>query len=343
MPMIPFTLGVDIAQKSFTAALWQEGNSRSLGELPNTQAGFLQLQADLTAALPTVPEGEIQLVLEPTAGYELPLALFAHERGYRVCRPNPKQVRDFGRSLGRRAKTDRQDASLLAQYGAQRKLSVWQPLASEISELESLLTRQEELEQMLAQERRRLEAFTGRPGVSSHVPASVRRLIEGLESALSEVQEAITGHLEQHSGLKEECRRLLSVPGIGARSVLGVLVTVARFETLTQGRGTAKGLSAYAGLDPRTHESGTSVRGSGRISRMGNRKLRARLYMCALGATKGKNVLRAFYQGMVERGKQKKLALVAAARKILVWAWAVYRDHTEFNPSRAQAAVKTAA
>jgi transposase len=336
------SVGVDIAQKSFTAALWQENEPHSLGEFPNTEAGFHQFLAVLAARLPQTPASQIQITLEPTAGYELPLAGFADERGYRVCRPNPRQVRDFGRSLGRRAKTDRQDACLLAQYGAQRQLSRWQPLASEISELESLLTRQQELEQMLAQERRRLAAFTGRPGVSAHVPASVRRMIEGLEAALKEVKEAIAGHLEQHSGLKEECRRLETVPGIGTRSVLGVLVTVHRFETLTQGRGTAKGLSAYAGLDPTTHESGTSVRGSGRITRQGNRKLRSRLYMCALGAIKGKNVLQAFYQGMVERGKQKKLALVAAARKILIWAWAVYRDHTEFNPSRAQAA-KTAA
>jgi transposase len=342
MPIVA-CLGVDIAQKSFTAALWQEEKAHSLGEFPNTEAGFLQLQAALAAALPQVPEGEIQIVLEPTAGYELPLSLWSYERGYRVCRPNPKHVRDFGRSLGRRAKTDRQDAVLLAQYGAQRKLSRWQPLASEISELESLLTRQEQLEQILAGEQRRLEAFAGRPGVSAHVPTSVRRLIEGLEGELKQVKEAIAGHLEQHAGLKEECRRLERVPGIGARSVLGILVLVHRFERLTQGTGTAKGLAAYAGLDPTTHESGTSVRGSGRISRQGNRKLRSRLYMCALGGTKGKNVLRAFYQGMVERGKQKKLALVAAARKIVVWAWAVYRDHTEFNPSRAQAAAKTAA
>jgi transposase len=87
------------------------------------------------------------------------------------------------------------------------------------------------------------------------------------------------------------------------------------------------------GLDPQPVESGTSVRRRATISRMGDRMLRRRLFMSSLGGIRGHNVLRAFYDRLAGRGKPKKLALAAAARKILVWAWAVFQQHTAFDPA----------
>jgi transposase len=332
-----FYLGVDIAKQTFVAALAHEGAEQRLGEFPNTEAGFHQWVAAFQQATQTADDDLVHVVLEPTAGYELPLALFAYQRGWQVSLPNPKHVRDYANSLGRRAKTDRQDALLLARYGAERKPVLWAPLPTEISELDSLLTRQRQLEEMLGQERRRQEAFTGRPGVAASLPGNLKTVIESLEAALNGVKKAIQSHLKKHRHLKEQAKRLQTVPGVGAKSVLPLLVLLSRWHALTGGKGAAKGLVAFAGLDPTTHESGTSVRGSRRISRKGNRRIGPHLYMSALGGVKGNNALRAFYQGLVQRGKRKKVALVAAARKILVWAWAVFRDHTEFQASLAQA------
>jgi transposase len=162
-------------------------------------------------------------------------------------------------------------------------------------------------------------------------------MITALEDALREIQAAIDAHLKAQPELKEAARRLQQVPGVGARNVLPLLVLLWRWRTLTDGQGSAKGLVAFAGLDPVTFTSGTSVRGRGTISRQGDRRLRALLYMGALGGVRGHNALRAFYQSWVARGKAKKLALVAAARKILVWAWAVFRDHADFTSSVAAA------
>lgn len=338
-----WSLGVDVAKETLVAACWHGERGQRLGEFPNTPAGFAQLQAAVQQASEGAPAGAIHLVLEPTAGYELPLALFGVEHGWLVSRPNPKQVRDWAKGLGQRAKTDREDALLLARYGAERKPPRWLPLASEVSELESLLTRQRELEEMLGQERRRLEAFRVRPGVSPQVPRSVERLINQLEEAREEVRTAIEGHLKQHRQLKAQAKQLRSVPGVGAKSVLPLLVLLHRWHTLTEGQGAPKGLVAFAGLDPTTHESGTSVRGSRRITRQGNRQIRPRLYRAALGGVKGDNALRVFYQRLVGRGKRKKVALVAAARKILVWAWAVFRDQVDFLPRLGEAKPQSAA
>jgi transposase len=128
---------------------------------------------------------------------------------------------------------------------------------------------------------------------------------------------------------------LVSVPGIGRQTVLHVLVLLARWETLTEGTGRAKGLVAYTGLDPKTHDSGSSVHKPARISRMGNRQMRRRLYLAAFGGVRARGgPLRDFYGRLVGRGKAKKLALIAAARKILIWAWAVYRTETDFDLQR---------
>jgi transposase len=114
-----------------------------------------------------------------------------------------------------------------------------------------------------------------------------------------------------------------------------MLVIMHRWEELTDGEGESSGLVAYVGLDPKPHESGTSIRRRAGISRQGNRLFRSRLFMGALGGIKAKNSpLTAFYKRLVGRGKPKKLALVAAARKILVWCWAVFKSKTPFDTTR---------
>lgn len=332
-------LGVDIAKSTFMAAVCRGESPAVLGEFPNTPDGFQRLARAVADEPKVLLDAGIHLVLEPTGGYELLLALFAYERGWRVSLPNPKQVRDWGNGLGQRAKTDKQDALLLARYAAERKPLPWKPLAAEVSELESLLERRRELEQTLRQEQNRRQALTGRPGVAAGVPASVEEMIDFLEGALQKVEEAIKGHLKQHQRLRQQVRRLRQVPGVGERNVLPLLVLLCRFETLTDGQGEARQLVAYAGLDPQTHESGTSVRGRRTISRRGNRAMRSLLYMSALGGVSGKNGLREFYERLVGRGKAQKVALTACARKILVWAWAVHRDQTDFRKQPADPAV----
>ena len=128
--------------------------------------------------------------------------------------------------------------------------------------------------------------------------------------------------------------RLLSVPGIGTRNVLPLLVLLFRWDVLTDGRGESNGLVAYVGLDPQPYQSGTSVHRPAAISRQGERLLRSRLYMGALGALRGHNPVRAFYDHLVGRGKAKKLALVAAARKIVVWAWVVFHTDIPFAATK---------
>jgi transposase len=311
-------LGVDVGHTALVAAVWADGQEQVLGAFANTPAGF----AALEQAVGSPPD---RMVIEPTGGYELALAAWAVERRWVVCRPNPRHVRDWAKSQGRRAKTDRQDALLLARYGAKHDLPAWTALPSEVAELESLLRRRDDLEQLLRQERNRQQQLAGRPGVAQAVPPSLQKVIDALEEALRELEEAIAAHHQQHPALAAAIRRVRTVPGIGARNSLWVVVVLYRWQVLTHGTGDAKGLTAYVGLDPTVHESGTSVRGARTISRTGMGGVRG----------KGTNPLRDFHERLIAAHKPKVVAYVAAARKILCWAWAVFHHQQPFDPVKA--------
>ncbi len=328
--MASLWIGIDVGKQSFVT--WVAGARQPLPALANTLEGWQQLAAALIPCQVEEPEAVIHLVMEPTGGYEAALARFGLEQGWQVSLVNPAQVREWARSEGRRAKTDRQDARMLADYGRDKKPSSWQPQSEEMSELDSLLRRQQDLEGMLRQEKNRKQALERRPGVARAVPESLQRMIEALEEELRQVDKTIRELQAQHNHLEAQAKLLDSVPGVGDKTVLPLLVLMDRWQTLTRGEGEAKGLVAYVGLDPKPFQSGTTVYRPARISRMGDRQLRHQLVMAALGGIRGNNPLRAFYQGLVGRGKPKMLALVATARKLLVWAWAVFRHQSPFSP-----------
>lgn len=331
-----FVVGIDVSRQVLDVAVALDKQVATyLGQYTNDDSGMERL---FQAVEQTAGDATIRLVMEPTGGYEQPLAHRALNRGWLVSLPNPRHVRDWAKSQGRRAKTDRQDALLLARYGANHELPLWQPLPGPVAELDALLDRRTDLESMLRQERNRQDALISRDAFIGPVAASVKAAIAWLEEAIATLEADIDEHLRCHPDLGKEARLLRQVPGIGARNVLPILVLLHRWGSLTSFLGTARGLTAYVGLDPQPYRSGTSIRRPSAISRQGAPAMRSLLFMSALGGARGHNVLREFYQRLVAVGKPKKLALIAAARKILVWAWAVFRDHADFDPMLASGA-----
>lgn len=325
--------GVDMSKASFVGAVWIADQAVELGKFDNNASGYAALQQALMREQAQQGASQVHLVVEPTGGYELGLIAFAYEQGWAVSLPNPRQVREWAKGMGKRAKTDRVDAQLLAQFAAQRQPPVQPPLAAEVTELDNLLERRNDLETMLHQEQNRLGELTTRPGVPKSVLANLEQMIQALQNALQEIEAAIQQHLQAHTYLHEHRQRLLTIPGIGPKTVLPLLVLLLRWHTLTNGQGTDKGLTALVGLDPKPHESGTSVYHRPTISKMGSPQIRRLLYMGALGALRGQNPLHDFYDRLVGRGKAKKLALVAASRKLLTWAWAIFSTNTIWNPA----------
>jgi transposase len=334
-------IGIDISKASFTAAVWDGAKAIDLGEMTNDAAGYRTLHTKMNEWQQRLGRQQTHLILEVTGGYELGVVAYAYTQDWAVRLPRPKgtrkQVRDWAKGEGKRAKNDRLDAQMLTLFGVKKQPKPQQPLPAEVRELDNLLARRQDLEQMLRQERNRQGDLRGRPDVPASVMNNLQQVIEALEQALAEIEQPIQQLLQTYSYLQEAMERLLALPGIGKKNVLPRLVLLERWHTLTNGQGSAKGTqgvpAALAGLDPQVYESGSSLRKHRAISRMGDKEVCRLLYMGVLGGVRGDNPLRTFYQPLVGRGKAKKLALVAASRKLLTWAWAVFSTDADWNPT----------
>jgi transposase len=325
-------VGVDMSKKDFAAATRVGNREKQLGKFSNEASGFVGLHQQLNEQGSAEGLSQIHLIIEATGGYEAALVAYAYENGWLVSMPNPKQVRDWAKGVGYRVKTDRVDARILAHYGVERQPPARPQLAEEVSQLDSLLKRRLDLEQMLHAEETRLSEMAGRPGIADKVAESLRQVIAALQTALTEIQAAIEALCQSHTPFQQNIKRLLALPGIGPKNVVPLLVKLFQWYTLTAGQGDSSGLTSFVGLDPQQYESGRSVRKHPGISKKGDNEIRRLLYMGALGGVRGNNPLKPFYQRLVGRGKAKKLALVAAARKILVWAWTIFSRQVDWNP-----------
>jgi transposase len=326
-------VGVDMSKDKFDVAGSAKEQTTTIGQFPNREEGWEKLAAQAEALAKKENCDQIHLIIEPTGGYHMALVAFAFEQNWLVSLPNPKNVRDWAKAMGVRVKNDKVDSRMLAEFGQARRPQPENQLPEQVAALDSLLRRQDDLEQMLRAERNRRHALGYKPHASPQATASVDRLIGLLEQELAEVEAAIQQHVQQHQELHQNVRLLLGVSGIGPKTVLTVLTFLYRWQARTAGRGTAKGLVAFAGLDPQAYESGSSVYKRPNISKMGCTFTRHRLFMAAKGGVRAKaGPLRQFYDRLRGRNKPYRLAVIASARKILSWAFVVFSRHEPFNP-----------
>jgi transposase len=224
---------------------------------------------------------------------------------------NPAQVKDFGRGLAVRTKTDGVDSFVLARYGALLKPAAWTPPAPEARTLQALLARRDAIAQDLQRERNRQEKAeaTDTPAL---ILKSLEESIEFLGKQLTQLQKDIDAHIDKHSNLQKDMALLQSIPAVGPR-VGGNMLSVMHSHDF----GSAEQLAAYLGLVPVERQSGSSVHGRARLSKAGPARIRAVLYMAAIVGTRCNPHVKAVYDRLLARGKSKMSALGAAMRKLV--------------------------
>jgi transposase len=327
-------VGVDMSKDKFTAANGWQKEIKDQGDWVNTADGCSRFADTIEEAAKGYGTTLIHLIIEPTGGYEAQLVAEAYRRGWWVTQVNPLAVSLWARGLGKRTKTDRQDARKLTQFGIEQNPEPQDLLADAPEQLAQLLHRQTDLEGALRAERNRLAQAQFNPRLLETVQQSIQRMIDAFVDELKTIHTAITQLISKNADLNRHHKQLLSVPSIGKKNAPYLLLACYRFEARTAGKGTTKQFSAYIGLDPAPYDSGSSVHKRATISRKGDPLLRSKLFCGALGGVRGKNQLRTVYQSFLARGKAKKLALVACARKAATWAWAVFSQDTTFDSSR---------
>jgi transposase len=323
-------IGIDISKKRLHAAwLRDPEQERSRPKAAdNTREGYRQLLAWSERHSKCPPE-QLCFVLEATGVYHEALALFLYEAGARVCVVNPYQVKEFARSRGIRTKNDRHDGHVLALFGRERRPQAWQPPPAQVRHLHSLLKRIETLEADRQRELNRLEKAD-----VEQAPAPVRRslqaMIDTLEAEIERLRRQLDDHIDAHPELKQQRALLESIPGVGPKLSAWFLALFAtkRFRS-------AKQAAAFLGLIPVEYDSGTSVHRRPRLSKAGDGRWRARLYMPALVAIRWNDAIRAQFTRLTATGKSKMSAVGAAMRKLVQIAFGVFNSRTPFQAERA--------
>jgi len=313
-------LGIDVSKQKFDVALRRADASGRSRAFANTQAGFGQLEVWLGK----LGAGRVHACLESTGTYGLALAQFLHDAGHVVSVVNPACIKAFAQSELRRAKTDRVDAKVIARFCEAMEPAPWAPPAPEIRQLQGLVRRLESVQQMLQQERNRLDV----PGLAGSVRSSLERTVEALRQEVLRLQGEIRKHIDDHPHLSQQQELLRSIPGIGERTAQRLL---SEMSTLPFSR--ARQVAAYAGLVPSPRESGTSVRGRSRLSKRGNVRLRQALYWPAIVAMRHNPVLRSFAGRLLAAGKPKLVVIAAVMRKLLHLAFGVLKHQRPFDPN----------
>jgi transposase len=325
-----FHLGIDVSKSKLDCSLLLDVNSlRSRSKsLPNSAEGFkallewVQHQTQATAK-------DLVAALEPTGVYHQSLAAALYDAGVTVIVVNPAQLRDFASGLAVRTKTDAKDSMVLARYAALPQRTPWQPPPLKVRQLQALMSRLEAVQAELQRELNRQDsAQLG--GDPQQVQTSIADSIAFWRSEQAKLQRAIEEHIDQHPDLKQQREQLLSIPAVGDKTANRMLcmLLARRFESASQA-------AAFVGLTPIEHQSGSSVRGRPKLSKAGNPRLRAALYMAAVVAIRHNPDVRALYERLRARGKAKMSALCAAMRKLVHICFGVLKNNEKYAP-RAQ-------
>lgn len=320
-------LGIDVAKAKLDCTLLLDSTrlrSRSKS-LPNSAAGFVQL-IEWVQRQAQVSTAEVVAAMEPTGKYHEALALALHEAGMTVVVVNPAQLRQFARGLAVRTKTDAKDSLMLARYALEPECIAWQPAPLEVRQLQALMGRLETVETELRRELNRREAAE-----LGHDPqlvqASIADAIAFWTHEQHKLQQAIDQHIDRNPGLKVERERLLTIPAVGPKTANRMLCVLSarRFDYASQA-------AAFVGLTPVEHQSGSSIRGRPRLSKCGDPRLRAALYMAAVAAIRHNPDVRALYERLLQRGKAKMSALCAAMRKLVHICFGVFKNQQNYRP-----------
>jgi transposase len=302
-------VGIDVSAKTLVVHVQPPQGACQQLVFDNTWEGHQKLCRRLTKyGRPT------RVALEATGLYSLDVALaLVQQSKVEVMVVNPRSLRDFARAELRRSKTDAVDAEALLEYVQRMRFHPWQPPTPESLELRAIGRRLADLSDLITQEKNRLHATSFVACLAPAVQRDLQTHLQHLKDQLKALEREACQLLGRHPHLQEDFHFLLSTPGIATKSAIQIL---GELGVLPEDMGPRQWV-AHAGLDPRSHDSGSSVHKPAQMSRCGNRHLRRFLYMPALVAVRRDPHVKAFYDELLARGKKPLQALVAVMRKLL--------------------------
>jgi transposase len=302
-------VGIDVAKDWFDVAVLGEKRTK---QVASTKKGIRDLVRWMSPLRPQL------IVVEASGGYEEALVLALFEAGLPVALVSPQRVRQYARARGRLAKTDPLDAQLLAEYGQAIQPRLFVGKREERKQLSALVGRRNQLNALLQAEKNRRRGQTG------VVRSSLEKVIACLEAELQQMDQEIQALLQEHSDLQSQENLLRSAKSIGRVTAATLLADLPELGQLDR-----QEIAALVGVAPINSDTGKK-RGY-RKTKGGRPAVRRTLYMATLSGIRHNPVLKPHYEQLRKRGKEKKVAMTACMRKMLVILNAMIRDQQPFR------------
>jgi transposase len=307
----PSYVGIDVAKQWLDVAVGEDG---AVWRTNNDTTHIQKLVVKLQEISPKL------VIMESTGGLENNLMLALHEVGIPFARVHPKRVRDYARAIGLLAKTDTIDARLLARFGRGAEPEPTHLPTAQETLLSALMARRRQLVEMITAEKNRLNT------ANANTKPSIERHLEWLKNEQEQVETDADKLIAQVPTINDKTKLLRTAPGVGP-----VISNLLASDLPELGQYNRQQIAALVGLAPYNSDSGHK-RGKRRV-KGGRMDIRNTLYMGAMSAIRYNPVIKAFYEQLCQRGKPKKVALVACMRKLLTMLNAMVRDnkgwHTE--------------
>lgn len=300
--------GLDISKDVFDVY----DNTDTYYQFKNSISGFKKLVKLL--------DSNTVCVMEATGYYHVRLAYYLLENNFKVSVVNPLKIKRYIQMELSKIKTDKSDAKKIQLYGKERKPKLWfgqsktQQESLQLSRLLSVYSKQS------TQIKNKIHGETVLGVPSKAVLQSLNRQLKRLEKEISILESKLEKNVKAE--YQQSLTLLKTIPGIGNKTGLMLLVFTDGFHRFES----SKELCSYAGITPIIRQSGSSIKGRPRMSKMGNPKLRNLLFMCSFNACKYNKACKALFDRIVAKGKSKKLALIAVCNKLLKQAFSIVKN-----------------
>jgi len=317
-------VGIDVSKEKLDIAMLFDGNIIARGEFVNDKSGVRTL---LKWAKKKLKHGsEPVFGCEATGIYHLNCAQIIFNGKQKFVVINPRFIKHELEAMGRKNKTDKVDAEVIAIRLSREIDRLWTPPSDAVRLLQDLLLRREQLSRAIVSEMNRRDRFP-----NGTARKSVETIIKALQQELDEIECRMDEVVDSDDDLKEQVELADSVPGVGPVIAKAFIAAIGDIDNFAD----AEQALSFLGTCPRQRISGTSLNKSW-MSKQGNHILRKLLYMGAMAtATKSKNsVYKKYYESLVARGKSKRAAIAAVMRKIVRAMFAVVRDREPFSNQR---------
>jgi len=307
-------IGIDISKATLDVY-----NGKKSYKFENNENGFNQIVSLSEEIKNTI------LIFEPTGIYSYALSEFCSKRKIQVVIVGPKESRDFARSLKVRSKTDKIDAKVLYKYQShvEPKMVKIPIVNHQAIKIQEMLNAYESIQSSKQRFKNQIESTSK---LNKDLLRTLNRLIDNLDTEAQKLFNKIEVLLLKEEETKNSYDAISKIPSIGQKSALYLCAFFLKYPLAN-----AKEITALLGLDPMIKDSGT-FRGKQRISKHGGQQIRNMLYLPTLCAIQHNSRIKKFYEGLTARAKTKKLAVIAAMRKLILMAFSIFKSKEEYQP-----------